>query len=80
MKVEVKPLTEITQEATHVLCKEIGVVNTIRFINQFTIGYGNYTEEREQLFAGMLLSEIIPEIKRMREQKVEKVVNSAFEV
>jgi len=68
MKVAVKPLAEITQEATCVLCKEIGVVNTIRFINQFTIGYGDYTKEREQLFAGMSLSDIVSEIKKMRER------------
>lgn len=68
MKVKTRPLTEITQEATSVLCKEIGVVNTIRFINQFTTGYGNYTEEREQLFGDMSLEDIISEIKQMREQ------------
>lgn len=28
---------------------EIGVANTVRFINQFSTGYGNYTEERENL-------------------------------
>jgi len=25
----------------------------VRFINQFTTGYGNYTQERQELFAGM---------------------------
>ncbi len=66
MKMAVRPLTEITQKATHVLCKEIGVVDTIRFINQFTIGYGDYTKEREQLFTGMSLNDIVSEIKKMR--------------
>ena len=66
MAIEAKPLTEITREAIKVLCKEIGLVNTVRFINQFTTGYGNYTEEREQLFAGMTLDEIVSEIKRKR--------------
>lgn len=64
MTVKVKPLAEITQDALSVLCKEIGIVNTLRFVSQFTIGYGNYTEEREQLFAGMTLDDIITEIKR----------------
>jgi hypothetical protein len=67
MAIEAKPLTEITREAIRVLCKEIGLVNTVRFINQFTTGYGNYTEEREQLFADMTLDEIVFEIKRRRE-------------
>ncbi|MEW6381252.1 MAG: hypothetical protein AB1611_16830 [bacterium] len=60
------PLSEITREAIRVLCKEIGLVNTVRFINQFTTGYGNYTEEREQLFADMTLDDIVSEIKRRR--------------
>jgi hypothetical protein len=64
MTVDVKPLAEITQDALSVLYKEIGIVNTVRFISQFTAGYGNYTEERKQLFAGMTLDDIIAEMKR----------------
>ena len=67
MTVEVKPLAEVTQEAIRVLCQHIGPVNTVRFVNQFTVGYGNYTEEREQLFADMTLDDIVSEIKRGKE-------------
>ena len=66
MITETRPLAEITQEAFQVLYKEIGLVNTVRFINQFTTGYGNYTEEREQLFAGMTLGDIVAEIRQKR--------------
>ncbi len=66
MVVETKPLAEITQEALKVLYKEIGIVDTMRFVSQFTVGYGNYTEEREQLFADMTLDDIVSEIKRKR--------------
>ena len=66
MVVETKPLAEITQEALRVLYKEIGIVNTMRFVSQFTVGYGNYTGEREQLFADMTLDDMISEIKRRR--------------
>jgi len=51
-----------------ILYRKIGVVNTIRFINQFTTGHGNYTEEREQLFGDLSLDEIMSEIKLMRKQ------------
>lgn len=68
MIIEAKPLAEITREAIRVLCKEIGLVNTIRFVNQFIIGYGNYTEEREELFADITLDEIVSEIKQRRNQ------------
>jgi hypothetical protein len=63
---EAKPLAEITQDALRVLCREIGVVNTVRFVGQFTTGYGNYTEEREQLFADMTLDDIVSTMKRDR--------------
>ncbi|MCK6559498.1 hypothetical protein HUU39_20365 [candidate division KSB1 bacterium] len=66
MTLQLKPLTEITHTAIQVLCKEIGVVNTIRFINQFSTGHGNYTEERRQLFGELSLDNIVAEIKQMR--------------
>lgn len=43
-----------------------GIVNTVRFLNQFTAGYGNYTEEREHLFGHLTLDEILAEIKKDR--------------
>jgi len=64
-----KPLAEITQEAIQILFREIGVVNTVRFINQYTTGYGNYTEERRELFADQTLDDLISEIKQRREKK-----------
>jgi hypothetical protein len=66
---EMRPLAEITQEALKVLYKEIGVANTVRFLNQFTTGYGNYTEEHNQLFEGMTLDKTIFEIKKNRKPK-----------
>ena len=69
MNIQTKPLMEITEEAIRVLCREIGVGNTVRFLNQFTTGHGNYTEEREQLFGGMTVSEIVSEIKRARNRE-----------
>ena len=59
-----RPLSEVTQDAIQLLIERLGIVDTIRFINQFTVGYGNYTEEREQLFAGMTLDEIVSEIEQ----------------
>ena len=64
MIIESQPLAEITQTAIRLLCQEIGVVNTIRFLNQFTTGYGNYTEERDTLFGAMTVADITAAIKR----------------
>ena len=68
MTVEVKPLAEITQEALALLCQHLGVADTIRFVNQFTKGYGDYTEERQGMFAAMSLEEIVAEIERTGKQ------------
>ena len=60
--------TEVTQTAIRLLCKEIGLVDTMRFVGQFTVGYGDYTEERDALFADMTLDDMITEIQRKRTQ------------
>jgi hypothetical protein len=46
----------------------MGVVSTARFLNQFSVGYGNYTEERDQLFGQLTVEEIAGEIKQQRGQ------------
>jgi hypothetical protein len=65
--IDTRPLSEVTQEAIDVLLREIGVVNTVRFLNQFTGGFGNYTEERQLLFGDMTLDEIIAGIEQDRQ-------------
>jgi hypothetical protein len=58
MITETLPLAEITKEALRVLYREIGVANTIRFVNQFTTGYGDYTQERKVLFKDLTLDDL----------------------
>jgi len=62
------PLVEITKEALRILYKEIGIVNTIRFVNQFTVGYGNYVEERKILFADMTLDDLFAEMAKAKQK------------
>lgn len=59
MSVQAKSLSQITQQAIEVLFKEIGIANTVRFLNQFSTGYGDYTEEREDLFKDLTLDDIL---------------------
>lgn len=63
---EARPLAELTLEAIRLLYRELGVVNTVRFLRQFTVGFGNYVEERDMLFADKSLSTIVAEIKSRR--------------
>ncbi|MEN6333191.1 MAG: hypothetical protein ABFE01_02960 [Phycisphaerales bacterium] len=64
--IDERSLAEITTEAMKILCREIGVVDTLRFVRQYTTGYGDYTAQREQLFAGTTLDRIVEEIKGTR--------------
>jgi hypothetical protein len=66
MTLKHKPLAEVTQRAIEILCRELGAVDTMRFINQFTNGYGDYTSERDVLFEGETLDQIIADIKKKR--------------
>jgi hypothetical protein len=66
MTAETRPLNEINLQAINLLYKELGVVDAVRFLKQFTQGYGNYTEEREVLFANKSLDEIVSEIEKRR--------------
>lgn len=68
MIVQTKPLSEVTQQALAVLMKEIGVVNTVRFLNQFTMGYGDYTAERDTLFADLTLDALLAAVKQRPSQ------------
>lgn len=65
MTVYLRPLAEVTQEAIRVLSREIGVADTLRFMGQFTTGSGNYTEERDHLFEGLTLDDILAEIRKL---------------
>ena len=66
MITEVKPLAEINQQAIHLLYQELGVINAVRFLKQFTVGFGDYTKEREVLFGSKTLDQILNEIEQMR--------------
>lgn len=66
MTITTMPLTELTRTAIHLLCQEIGVVNTARFLNQFTTGYGDYTAERDTLIGNSTVDTILTEIQQRR--------------
>jgi hypothetical protein len=71
MNLIVHPLSEVNQKATHILFQEMGVVDTLRFFNQFTVGSGDYTKEREQWLGELTLDQIVAEISASRNEKSE---------
>lgn len=66
MSIQPRPLSEVTEQAIALLAREFGLADTIRFIGQFSSGYGNYTEEREALFGELSLEQVLKEIKDRR--------------
>ena len=63
---QIQPIAEVHHRATKALIRELGVVDTIRFLNQFRTGQGNYTAEREQLLKHLTVKEIAEKIKSQR--------------
>lgn len=66
MSVSIQPLSELTHRAKHALVQELGVVDAMRFLNQFRAGSGDYTKEREPLFEGESVESIAAGIKARR--------------
>ncbi|KJV08126.1 hypothetical protein [Methylocucumis oryzae] len=66
MTVQIHPLKEISNRAQYVLIRELGVVDTLRFLNQFRAGSGDYTKEREELFKDESVKSIVAKIKSQR--------------
>ena len=67
MKTQTKPLSEINSQAIRLLSEKLGVSDTFRFINQFTIGNGNYTAERDAMFRDLTLDDIVSAIEKKRQ-------------
>jgi hypothetical protein len=63
MSVPARCLNDITNQALHVLAREIGAADTMRFLGQFSTGTGNYTEERAALFDHLTLDNVLAEIR-----------------
>ena len=58
------PLAEVTVRAFRALAREIGVADTARFLQQFGADRGDYTRDREALFAHLSLEDVIEQSKR----------------
>jgi len=65
MSMEPRPISEISHQATRILFDKMGVVDTIRFLNQFSIGRGDYTRDREQWLGDISMDEALLQIKAL---------------
>lgn len=61
-----KPLVELTEEAIRILYRELGTVNTVRFLRQFSPNLGDYTRARQEQTAGETLDDLLVAIRQRR--------------
>jgi len=54
---------EVQRKGYQILAKELGVVDFIRFIQEFEKGSGNYTEDRHEWQDAYSVEDILKEIK-----------------
>jgi uncharacterized membrane protein YGL010W len=66
MNAKIKSISLVSENATNILLREMGVVDTIRFLSQFSVGHGNYTEERRNMVDSMSLEDIFSGIEEMK--------------
>ncbi len=66
INVEPMNLTQIRQLGLKILSRELGPVGMVRFLQQFEMGQGNYTEERHQWLDELTVDEIANQIQKKR--------------
>ena len=62
-------LIEIQNKGYQILQEHLGIVGMLKFIQQFGIGYGDYTKEREKLLGNPTINEIKAEIEQIKKIK-----------
>ena len=61
-----KTLIQIRDEGISVLTESLGPVDTIRFLQQFDLGHGDYTAERHRILGNPSVEEVLRKIKARR--------------
>ncbi len=59
-------LTELNEIAVRLLVDELGIANTARFINQFTLGVGDSVADKDRLFGQMTVAELAAAIRQTK--------------
>jgi hypothetical protein len=66
MSTVIRPIAEIDRRAREILTRDLGIVDTLRFLGQFRSGSGDYTAERGEWLDDLSLDEIVSEIKNKK--------------
>ena len=63
---KLRPIADVDRRAREVLTRDLGIVDTLRFLSQFQAGSGDYTAERGKWLDDLSLEEIVSGIKDRR--------------
>ena len=66
MSIHSQPLSDLTHRARSALIQELGVIDAMRFLNQFRAGNGDYSAERKTLLKDESVKSIVANIKALR--------------
>ncbi|WP_089725215.1 hypothetical protein [Candidatus Thiosymbion oneisti] len=69
MNEKLPTIAEINRRAEAILMQQLGVADTLRFLNQFSCGTGDYTAERHEWLDAFSLDDIIQDIEKNRNEK-----------
>jgi len=60
---------EIRERGIEALAKALGPVGLVRFLQQFELGSGDYTRDREEWLKGLTVSDVVKEIESRRKEQ-----------
>ncbi len=69
MTVQTRTLHEIDRAGRAALVRELGVVDALRFIGQYSSGTGDYTEERKQWLEEETTDALFDQIKEAEQNR-----------
>lgn len=58
---------ELRERGIEALTKALGPAGMARFLQEFTTGSGDYTQERKQWLEGLTVRDVVQEIQRNRQ-------------
>ena len=66
---QIANINDIRNQGMKALTENLGYYGTLKFLEQFESGYGDYTLEREKLFEGLTVNDLAEEIKGLKNKK-----------
>ncbi len=74
-----KTQNEVLDKGYKALVEALGVVDAVRFIQHFSPGYGDYTQERHQWLDKVSLNDVLTEMQKHKAMKLDESFEEIIE-